>query len=122
MAATVTALAEEFAFSRLVGVLAVLADKDVAGILELLEPVRRRGRRAPATRSPRAHAGRRAGRRSPWRSSARTGCTWRAELPDAIEVAVALAETDVEGELAGVGVLITGSVVTVADARRLLRR
>ena len=43
-------------------------------------------------------------------------------MPDAIEVAVALAETDVEGELAGVGVLITGSVITVADARSLLVR
>ena len=30
---------EEFAFSRLVGVVAVLADKDVGGMLELLEPV-----------------------------------------------------------------------------------
>jgi dihydrofolate synthase/folylpolyglutamate synthase len=43
-------------------------------------------------------------------------------MPDAIEAAVALAESDVEGELAGVGVLITGSVATVADARRLLKR
>jgi dihydrofolate synthase / folylpolyglutamate synthase len=43
-------------------------------------------------------------------------------MPDAIEAAVALAEEDVPGELAGVGVLITGSVVTVADARRLLKR
>ena len=44
------------------------------------------------------------------------------ELPDAIEAAVAEAETDVPGELSGVGVLVTGSVVTVADARRLLKR
>ena len=43
-------------------------------------------------------------------------------LPDAIEAAVTLAEADVDGEPGGVGVLITGSVVTVADARRLLRR
>ena len=41
-------------------------------------------------------------------------------LPDAIETAVSLAETDLEGELSGVGMLITGSVVTVADARTLL--
>ncbi|HWG99800.1 MAG TPA: folylpolyglutamate synthase/dihydrofolate synthase family protein, partial [Pilimelia sp.] len=39
MAATVAALAEEFAFRRLVAVVAVFADKDVAGVLELLEPV-----------------------------------------------------------------------------------
>ena len=45
-----------------------------------------------------------------------------ADLPDAIETAVALAESDVDAELSGVGVLITGSVFTVADARRLLKR
>jgi dihydrofolate synthase/folylpolyglutamate synthase len=44
------------------------------------------------------------------------------DMPDAIETAVRLAEADVQGELSGVGVLITGSVVTVADARRLLKR
>jgi dihydrofolate synthase/folylpolyglutamate synthase len=43
------------------------------------------------------------------------------DLPDAIEVAVALAESDVD-TFEGVGILITGSVVTVADARRLLVR
>jgi dihydrofolate synthase/folylpolyglutamate synthase len=43
-------------------------------------------------------------------------------LPDAIETAVTLAEVDLEGELAAVGIVITGSVVTVADARHLLRR
>ena len=39
MTATLTALREEFSFSRLIVVLAVLADKDVTGMLELLEPV-----------------------------------------------------------------------------------
>jgi dihydrofolate synthase/folylpolyglutamate synthase len=34
---------------------------------------------------------------------------------------VTLAEVDLDGELGAVGVLITGSVVTVADARHLLR-
>jgi dihydrofolate synthase/folylpolyglutamate synthase len=45
-----------------------------------------------------------------------------AGLPDAIEKAVALAESDVDAELSGVGVIITGSIYTVADARRLLKR
>jgi dihydrofolate synthase / folylpolyglutamate synthase len=44
------------------------------------------------------------------------------QLPDAIDLAVTLAEQDMDGEFGGVGVLVTGSVVTVADARRLLRR
>src|SRR2546421_5383857 len=39
MAATVTALDEEFGFHRIVAVLAVLADKDARGMLEQLEPV-----------------------------------------------------------------------------------
>ena len=39
MAATVTALEEEFAFRHLVAVVAVLGDKDAAGLLDLLEPV-----------------------------------------------------------------------------------
>ena len=43
-------------------------------------------------------------------------------MPDAIEEAVVLAEDDSSGELSGVAVLITGSVVTVADARKLLKR
>ena len=43
-------------------------------------------------------------------------------MPDAIEAAVALAEADVDSSLAGVGILITGSVITVADARALLVR
>ena len=45
-----------------------------------------------------------------------------ANMPDAIAEAVYLAEDDASGELSGVGVLITGSVVTVADARKLLKR
>ncbi|MCW2570788.1 MAG: putative folylpolyglutamate synthase, partial [Frankiales bacterium] len=38
MAATVRALADAFSFTKLVGVVAVLADKDVRGMLEVLEP------------------------------------------------------------------------------------
>jgi dihydrofolate synthase/folylpolyglutamate synthase len=34
---------------------------------------------------------------------------------------VVIAEEDTSGELSGVGVIITGSVVTVADARKLLK-
>jgi dihydrofolate synthase/folylpolyglutamate synthase len=44
------------------------------------------------------------------------------DLADAIAEAVAQAESDVDTGLSGVGVLITGSIFTVADARKLLRR
>jgi dihydrofolate synthase / folylpolyglutamate synthase len=120
MGATVTALQEEFAFSRLVAVVAVLADKDAAGLLDLLEPVvdvvvvtRNTSERAMPVAELEALAVEVFG---PDRVEA------AADLPDAIEAAVALAESDVDAELSGVGVLITGSIYTVADARRLLKR
>ncbi|MCG5464897.1 folylpolyglutamate synthase/dihydrofolate synthase family protein [Micromonospora sp. NPDC053740] len=120
MKATVTALQEEFAFSKLVAVIGVLADKDAEALLELLEPVvdqvvvtRNSSPRAMPTEELAALAAEIFGDERV--DSAE-------EMPDAIELAVALAEEDVPGELSGVGVLITGSVVTVADARRLLKR
>jgi len=120
MAATVTALQEEFAFSKLVAVVGVLADKDAASLLELLEPVadvvvvtRNSSPRAMPTNELAALAAEVFGE---------DRVEVAEEMPDAIELAVALTEEDVPGELSGVGVLITGSVVTVADARRLLKR
>ncbi|MEU7803787.1 folylpolyglutamate synthase/dihydrofolate synthase family protein [Micromonospora arborensis] len=120
MAATVTALQEEFAFSKLVAVVGVLADKDAEGLLELLEPVvdqlvvtRNSSPRAMPTAELVELAGEIFGEER---------VELAEEMPDAIELAVALAEEDVPGELSGVGVLVTGSVVTVADARRLLKR
>jgi dihydrofolate synthase/folylpolyglutamate synthase len=120
MTATVRALEEEFTFRKLVGIVAVLADKDAEGVLIALEPVLSD---IVVTRntSPRA---------MPPEQLAELATEvfgedrvhLRPELPDAIEEAVNLAESDVDGELSGVGVLITGSVVTVADARKLLRR
>ncbi|MBG6070153.1 bifunctional folylpolyglutamate synthase/dihydrofolate synthase [Micromonospora ureilytica] len=120
MKATVTALQEEFAFSKLVAVIGVLADKDAEAMLELLEPVvdqvvvtRNSSPRAMPTDELTALTAEIFGEERV--ASAE-------EMPDAIELAVAMAEEDVPGELSGVGVLITGSVVTVADARRLLKR
>ncbi|MEU8213119.1 folylpolyglutamate synthase/dihydrofolate synthase family protein [Micromonospora sp. NPDC049044] len=120
MKATVTALQEEFAFSKLVAVIGVLADKDAEAMLELLEPVvdhvvvtRNSSPRAMPTEELAMLAAEIFGEERV--DSAE-------EMPDAIELAVALAEEDVPGELSGVGVLVTGSVVTVADARRLLKR
>ncbi|WP_422736491.1 bifunctional folylpolyglutamate synthase/dihydrofolate synthase [Micromonospora sp. WMMD729] len=120
MAATVTALQEEFAFSKLVALVGVLADKDASSLLELLEPVadlvvvtRNSSPRAMPTKELAALAAEIFGEER---------VEVAEDMPDAIELAVALAEEDVPGELSGVGVLVTGSVVTVADARRLLKR
>lgn len=120
MAATVAALEEEFAFSRLVAVVAMLADKDVRHVLELLEPV---VDALVVTRnsSPRTMPAQQLAEIATeiFREEAvRVAPT----MADAIETAVELAESDVEAELSGVGVLITGSVFTVADARKLLKR
>jgi dihydrofolate synthase/folylpolyglutamate synthase len=120
MTATVAALQEEFAFSRLVAVVAVLADKDAAAILDLLEPIvdsivvtRNTSPRAMPTDQLADLAVEIFGEQR---------VTVARDMPDAIEAAVGLVETDLEGELAAVGILITGSVFTVADARRLLVR
>jgi dihydrofolate synthase/folylpolyglutamate synthase len=114
-----TALAEEFDFRYLVGVLSVMADKDVTGILAALEPV--------LDQIVVTHNG-----------SARAldveALGWRAEevfgpervlraetLPDAIETATALVEdaaADADG-FSGAGIIITGSVVTAGAARTL---
>jgi dihydrofolate synthase / folylpolyglutamate synthase len=120
MAATVSALEEEFSFRHLVAVVAVFGDKDVSGLLDLLEPV---AARIVVTQnsSPRS---------MPVQELAQLATdifgedrvTVAQTMPDAIEEAVVIAEEDTSGELSGVGVLITGSVVTVADARKLLKR
>ncbi len=120
MAATVTAVQEEFAFRHLVAVMAVMADKDVSGLLELLEPA---AARIVVTQNSST-------RSMPVDELAQLAADIFGEdrvtvapyLPDAIEAAVSIAEEDTSGELSGVGVLITGSVVTVADARKLLKR
>jgi dihydrofolate synthase/folylpolyglutamate synthase len=120
MAATVAALEEEFTFRHLVAVVAVMADKDVSGLIDLLEPV---AARIVVTQnsSPRS---------MPVDELAQVATeifgedrvTVAQNMPDAIEEAVVIAEEDSSGELSGVAVLVTGSLVTVADARRLLKR
>ena len=117
-AATAAAIGEAFAFTRLVGLVAVLGDKDVRGVLEALEPVLADLVVSEAP-SPRA---------MPVDDLAAVAVEVfgadRVEvvprLPDAVDVAVALAEE--EGDLGGAGVLVTGSVVTVGAVRGLFGR
>ena len=110
------ALAAEFSFTRLVGVLAVMADKDARGILEALadsfdEVVVTRNsspRSMPVAElvelavdifgEEKVHA---AGR-----------------MDEAIALAVDLVETD-NTDVTGTGVIITGSVVSAGDGRAL---
>jgi dihydrofolate synthase/folylpolyglutamate synthase len=118
MRATLDAVAEAFQFRRLVGVVAVMGDKDATGMLELLEPAldelvvsqnaSARGMAADdlaATAVPLFGAER---------------VTVEPRLDDALEAAVRLAEDTGDDILSGTGVLVTGSVVTVGEARTLL--
>jgi dihydrofolate synthase/folylpolyglutamate synthase len=118
-AALAKALAAEFSFSRLVGVLAVMADKDVAGILtaladsfdEVVVTTNSSARSMPVADladlaveifgEEKVHTADR--------------------MDHAIALAVDLAEGEAEpGEgAAGTGVLITGSVVSAGDGRAL---
>jgi dihydrofolate synthase / folylpolyglutamate synthase len=118
MAASVAAIDEAFDFRRLIAVVAVLVDKDVAGMLEALEPavdeivvtenssMRAMNADELATRAVAVFGPDRV--------------TVEARLDDALETAVRLAEETDDGVLSGVGVLVTGSVVTVGEARVLL--
>jgi dihydrofolate synthase / folylpolyglutamate synthase len=117
--ALVDALDEAFDFTRLVGVVGVLADKDAETILSLLEPVLAEivVTQSSSSRShdlddleelaidifgeDRVHS---AGR-----------------LDAAIDMAAGLAESeDVIGVGTGTGVLVAGSVILAAEARTLL--
>lgn len=118
--ALVAALDDAFAFSRLIGVVGILADKDAEGFLGRLEPVLARIV-ITRPRSVRAHDV--------------TDLTELAveifgedrvdsaeRLDEAIDVAATLAESeDTIGVGTGVGVLVTGSVILAAEARDLLR-
>jgi dihydrofolate synthase / folylpolyglutamate synthase len=119
-AALAEALQSEFEFRHLVGVIAVMADKDVAGILAALEPafdevvVTHNG-------SPRG---------MPVDELAQLAIeqfgpgrvTTAATLADAIETATAIVEQSSEATFAGTGIVITGSVVTAGAARTLFGR
>jgi len=118
-AALASALASEFDFRFLVGVLSVMGDKDVTGILTALETafdqvvVTHNG--SPRALEVDALAVRAEEIFGPDR-------VVRAEtLPDAIETATALVEdsaAEADG-FSGAGIVITGSVVTAGAARTL---
>ena len=116
-AALASALTSEFDFRFLVGVLSVMGDKDVTGILTALEPafdqvvVTHNG--SPRALEVDALALRAEEIFGPDR-------VVRAEtLPDAIETATALVEDSAADGFSGAGIVITGSVVTAGAARTL---
>jgi dihydrofolate synthase / folylpolyglutamate synthase len=114
------ALQEEFDFRSLIGVISVMGDKDVDGILGALEPafdqivVTHNG--SPRAMDVEALALRAEERFGPER------VITAATLPDAIETATAIVEDDEGENLGGSGMVITGSVVTAGAARTLFGR
>ncbi len=112
--ALVEAMRESFTFGRVVGVLAVLADKDVETMVSLLEPVLDHVV-ITRTTSPRAIRPERLAEIAvAYFGEDRVSLV--PDLPDALDTAAGLAD---EGGMSG-AVLATGSVVTAAEVRMLL--
>ncbi|MEU5026419.1 bifunctional tetrahydrofolate synthase/dihydrofolate synthase [Streptomyces milbemycinicus] len=114
--AAAEAVTEAFGFSRLIGVVGASGDKDVRGLLEAFEPIfaevvitRNSTQRAMDADELAAIAVEVFG-------ADRVQVEPR--LDDALEAAITLAEE--ESEYSGAGVLVTGSVITVGEARLLL--
>ena len=114
MAALAEALADGFGFTRVVALVAMFADKDVAAMLEALEPA---VDHLVITRntSPRSMRPDELGQLAA-EIFGEDRVTMCGDLPDALEQAVTLAEQDG----IGAGVIATGSVVTAADVRALV--
>jgi dihydrofolate synthase/folylpolyglutamate synthase len=120
--AVAAALEDSFAFSPLIGVIGVMADKDAEGLLAALEPALAH---VVVTRSSTSRA-------MPVEQLAATATevfgedrvTVAPRLAEALDVATTLAEAgDAFGDPLGAGaVLVTGSVVTVGEARTMLTR
>jgi dihydrofolate synthase/folylpolyglutamate synthase len=118
--ALAAAISDAFEFSALIGVVAVLADKDARGVLEALEPVltevivtRSSSPRATDVDALAAIAVEVFG-------ADRVEVATR--LSDALDVAIGRADEAAADLGGGTGVLVTGSVVTAAEARALLGR
>ncbi|MGC0414544.1 bifunctional tetrahydrofolate synthase/dihydrofolate synthase [Embleya sp. AB8] len=114
--AAAQAMTDSFDFRHLVGVVGVMGDKDVRGVLEALEPVLAEVVVTQNSQPRAMPADELAALAVEVFGADRVDV--QPALPDAIEAAVTLAEE--EGDLGGAGVLITGSVVTVGEARVLL--
>jgi dihydrofolate synthase / folylpolyglutamate synthase len=116
-AATVAAIQESFSFTRLVGVIAIMADKDARGVLEALEPVLDELVVTQNSSIRCLPADQLAELAEDVFGADRVSAEPR--LADALDTGIRLAEAT--GDLGGAGVLVTGSVVTVGEARRMLR-
>ena len=116
--ATATALEDSFQFDPLVGVIGVMSDKDHEGLLAAFEPLLEH---LVVTQNSTARAMPAADLADVAREvfgPDRVSVVPR--LSDAIDAAAALAESGSTDSLSSGAVLVTGSVVTVGEARALL--
>lgn len=118
MTASVEALGDAFDFRRLIGVVAVMSDKDAEGILALLEPVLDEVVVSQNSQARSMSADDLAAIAVAVFGADRVVVEPR--LDEAIAAAVALAEQGADDLLSGTGVLVTGSVVTAGEARSIL--
>lgn len=116
-AALVRALGEEFDFHTLVGVVAVMGDKDVRGLLEELEPA--------FARIVVSYSGSSRGMDPETLGELAVEVFGEDRvdvepyLPEAIDRAIAVLDESDGGPASGAGVVVTGSVVTAGVARTL---
>ena len=120
--ASAKAVREEFSFRRLIGVVAVMGDKDAEGILTALEPVLDEVVVTQVS-SPRAMDADELGSLAVGFFGA-DRVVVETRMDAALETAIGLAEEtdDDEAPMAGAGVLVVGSVVAAGEARTLLGR
>jgi dihydrofolate synthase/folylpolyglutamate synthase len=117
--ALAAALRDEFAFRRLIAVVGMMRDKDARGILAELEPAVDEVVLTAASSSRAMHVDDLAAAARDVFDDSRVVIEQR--LPDAIDTAIALV-TDADGDsdrISGAGVVITGSVAMVGQARTL---
>ncbi|GHE75166.1 dihydrofolate synthase [Streptomyces longispororuber] len=112
------AISEVFDFSRLIGVLGVSDGKNARGMLEAFEPILAEVVVTQNSSDRALGADELAALAVEVFGDDRVQVEPR--MDDALEAAITLAEE--EGEFAGGGVLVTGSVITVGEARLLLGR
>jgi dihydrofolate synthase / folylpolyglutamate synthase len=117
--ATAATVTEAFAFNPLIGVLGCMKDKDVYGQLEAYEPIMETvvcTRNSSDRSMPAEELGELAAE-----VFGEDRVLVRPKLVDALDDAIRLAEENAMAMGSG-GVLVTGSVITAGDARRLLVR
>ena len=114
--AAAAGITEAFSFAPLIGVIAVMTDKDARGILEVFEEIMNQVVISQVASTSRGMPAAELGALAEEIFGSRR-VTVVPRLDDAIDRAVELAEVD---RMGSPGVLITGSVVAVGEARTLL--